>query len=301
MSDATTLARGWMQEFRHDQVMTMTPLVRRLTAPNPGYMTGPGTNAYLIGHREVALIDPGIIHQEHIARLVAATGGRLRWILATHTHPDHSPAAALLAEQTGAEILGHGGTLHWHHDATFNPHRLLVDGDRLSTDEFTLQALYTPGHASNHLCYLLHEEQILFAGDQVMEGTTVVIGPPDGDMAAYISSLERLKREPIATIAPAHGRFITNPQREFSRIIGHRLERERQVYDVLLQRGSVKIMDIVNQLYTHLPEPLRLPAGFSVYAHLLKLRKDGLACGKGFESIWSLPHEGSEPIADQTS
>lgn len=301
MNDATMLAQGWMQEFRHDQVITMTPLVRRLTAPNPGYMTGPGTNTYLVGHREVAVIDPGIVHQEHISRLVEATGGRLRWILATHTHPDHSPAAVLLAEQTGATTLGHGGVLRWHHDATFQPHRLLTDGDVLSTDEFTLQALYTPGHASNHLCYLLHEEQILFAGDQVMEGTTVVIGPPDGDMADYLSSLERLKQEPIATIAPAHGRFIGNPQREFNRIISHRLERERQVYDALLQRGSARIMDIVGQLYTHLPEALRLPAAFSVYAHLLKLHKDGLACGHGFEDIWSLPSGSDLPFPDQSS
>ncbi len=292
------LAQGWMQEFRHDQVIPLTPLVRRLTAPNPGYMTGPGTNAYLVGHRQVAVIDPGVVHQEHITRLVDATGGRLRWILATHTHPDHSPAAALLAERTGAEILGHGGALHWHHDATFKPHRLLTDGDTLSTDEFTLQVLYTPGHASNHLCYLLLEEQILFAGDQVMEGTTVVIGPPDGDMGQYLSSLERLKAEPIATIAPAHGRFITNPQREFNRIITHRLQRERQVYDVLLQQGSIKITDIVRQLYTHLPEALHLPAGFSVYAHLLKLRQDGLACGKGFEGTWSLPEPGKLPSSE---
>lgn len=287
--EGTALLREiWSREFSHTHVVQLSPLVRRLTAPNPGFLTGPGTNAYLVGRREMAVIDPGPKHLEHLRRLAEAGQGRIRWVLATHTHPDHSPAAAPLAKETGAQMLGSAAKPFFWGDSTFLPHRALRDGDRLESEEFTLRVIATPGHASNHLCYLLEQENILFAGDQVMEGTTVVVAPPDGSMRQYLASLERLKAEDITAIAPAHGRLIAEPRREFQKIIDHRLEREEQVVSVLEKRQKAQVAEVVQALYSHLPRPLQQVAAFSVQAHLLKLAEEKRIKGPDLGGRWKI-------------
>src|SRR3954470_10149517 len=165
----------------------LSPLVRRIVAPNPGPFTGPGTNTYLVGIDEVAVIDPGPDDEAHLDAIAGAGSGRIRWILCTHTHPDHSPGAAGLKERTGAEILSFADRDGLVCD------RHLADGDTVEGTEFTLRAVHTPGHASNHLCFLLERERLLFTGDHVMDGSTVVISPPDGDMGEYLASLQRLQ------------------------------------------------------------------------------------------------------------
>src|SRR5581483_3227806 len=180
-------------------------LVRRVLAPNPGIFTGPGTNTYLIGAEQVAVIDPGPIGRPeddaHLDKVAEVGGGRIRWILATHTHPDHAPGAAGLAERTGAEVIGYDAR------DDFTPDTEVGDGWTLDTEEFRLRAVHTPGHASNHLCFLLEGERALFSGDHIMSGSTVVIRPPDGDMAAYLEALVRLEtiRPPVLRIVPGHG------------------------------------------------------------------------------------------------
>ncbi len=275
------------REFDPGQVVELTPLVRRITAPNPSFMTGPGTNCYLVGREAVAVIDPGVVDEAHAERIAAAGDGRIRWILVTHTHPDHSPGAVRLAELTGAERLGHGGELAWAHDDTFVADRTLADGETVAGPDFTLRALHTPGHASNHLCYLLEEEGVLFAGDHVMYGSTVVIAPPDGDMGAYLAALRRLLDEPIRRIAPAHGRLMDEPEAVLQGIIEHRLAREAKVVAALEQAGTATVAQLVPDVYDDVPSFMHEMAGRSLLAHLLKLRDDGRASGAA-DAPWCL-------------
>ncbi|MEW6688667.1 MAG: MBL fold metallo-hydrolase [Pseudomonadota bacterium] len=251
--------------------------VTRLTAPNPGAMTGPGTNSYLVGENELAVIDPGPAIDTHIAALIAAGAGRIRWILTTHTHVDHSPAAERLKSATGAQVLGMPAPEHGNQDRRFTPDRVLGDGERLAGEGFTLRALHTPGHASNHLCYMLEETRMLFTGDQVMQGSTVVINPPDGDMRAYLGALERLLGEDIAIIAPGHGYLIGAPHREIRRLIAHRLAREAKVVKALEQRGSASLEQLVPEVYDDVPPRLHPVAARSLLAHLQKLTAEGRA------------------------
>ncbi|MHB8682626.1 MAG: MBL fold metallo-hydrolase, partial [Acidimicrobiales bacterium] len=241
---------------------------------NPGVMTGPGTNSYLVGSSEVAVVDPGPDEASHIDALVEAGSGRIRWIVVTHTHPDHAPGAAVLAERTGAEVIGFG-----ERDG-FVPDRSVGEGFELAGDGFCLQALHTPGHASNHLCWLLHGEEMLFSGDHVMQGSTVVIAPPDGDMAQYLSSLRRLLSlpTPLRSIAPGHGSLITEPQAVVSGVIDHRLGRERAVVDALAAAASPSTVDeLLPTVYADVHEALYPVARFSLWAHLRKLGGDGRA------------------------
>lgn len=262
----------------------LSPMVRRTVCDNPSAMTGPGTNTYLVGIDEIAVIDPGPGDPAHLDAVAGCGGDRIRWILLTHTHEDHSPGTVGLVERTGAEVLAFddGGT-HLTLDGT------LADGDVIEATEFHLTALHTPGHASNHLCYLLNEERMLFTGDHVMQGSTVVIAPPDGDMAAYLASLERLKRirPRLRAIAPGHGHLIDDPTTVIDSYIAHRLERERQVVDRLRSRGRAAISDLVGDIYTDVPVELHPWARYSVWAHLRKLADDGLAEGDGLDDLWS--------------
>ena len=176
------------EEIVPGKLVRLNELVSRITAPNPGVMTGPGTNSYIVGQRELALIDPGPESAPHLAALLEAVRGKLKWILCTHTHRDHSPCTHALKRETGADVLGFAAVPDdGRQDTEFKPDRALVEGDALATSEFTLRAVHTPGHASNHLCYLLERSGLLFTGDHVMQGSTVVISPPDGDMTAYLS------------------------------------------------------------------------------------------------------------------
>ena len=160
-----------------------TPGVRRLLAPNPSIMTGPGTNTYLFGESAIAVVDPGPAIEAHIDEIQSRAGAPIHWILVTHTHPDHSPGAALLAEATGAELIGRSAPDGFHQDQSFKPARVFGDGDTLATDEFELEAIHTPGHASNHLCFRHAATDWIVTGDHIIEGSTVVINPPDGNMS----------------------------------------------------------------------------------------------------------------------
>jgi glyoxylase-like metal-dependent hydrolase (beta-lactamase superfamily II) len=248
----------------------LSPLVRRIVAPNPGVMTGAGTNTYLVGVDEVVVIDPGPDDDGHLDAILGCGGDRIRWVVCTHTHPDHHPLAARLAKAAGAEVLAYESRDGLTVDAE------LRDGEVLEATEFRLQAVHTPGHASNHLCYLLPEERLLFSGDHVMEGSTVVIAPPDGDMTAYLDSLRRLQsmRPPLRAIAPGHGHLIEDPASVLAGYLAHRLEREQQVLDAVTA-GSGAIASIVAELYPGLVDELVPRARQSVHAHLRKLAAEG--------------------------
>lgn len=251
--------------------------VRRIIAPNPGLMTGPGTNTFLVGERDLAIIDPGPAIDSHIQILLAETKNRLRWILCTHTHMDHSPAAAALKAATGAQVLGRPAPEG--QDATFKPDFVVESGQRIQIGEaggsITLRAIHTPGHASNHLCYLLEETRMLFTGDHVMQGSTVVINPPDGDMRAYLASLERLLAEDLAIIAPGHGYLIGAPHKELRRLIAHRLGREQKVVRALEQLGDASVEDLLPLVYDDVPARIHRVAARSLTAHLEKLAAEG--------------------------
>jgi glyoxylase-like metal-dependent hydrolase (beta-lactamase superfamily II) len=257
--------------------------VTRVTAPNPGFMTGPGTNGYLVGTGdEIAVIDPGPAIDDHVeALLAAAAGRRIRWILCTHTHPDHSPAAALLQARTGAAVFGRPRPEHGNQDHGFAPDRVLEHGERLAIAGVTLRVLHTPGHASNHLCYLLEETRMLFTGDHVMQGSTVVINPPDGDMRVYLESLERLLAEDIAIFAPGHGYLVGAPHKELRRLIAHRLAREAKVTAAIRRLGSPTLEELVAAVYDDVPARAHPVAMRSLAAHLAKLAAEGSVRASG--------------------
>jgi len=251
--------------------------VTRLTAPNPGAMTGPGTNTYLVGESEIAVIDPGPALDPHIARILAAGAGRIRWILTTHTHMDHSPAAAAIKAATGAQVLGMRAPAGASQDQAYAPDASPADGERIAIGKLHLRAVHTPGHASNHLCYLLEETGMLFTGDHVMQGSTVVINPPDGDMRAYLASLDKLLGLDIGIIAPGHGYLIGAPHKEVKRLVAHRLAREAKVVMALQQRGSATLEELVADVYDDVSPKLHPVAMRSLTAHLDKLAAEGRA------------------------
>ncbi|MBL4608087.1 MAG: MBL fold metallo-hydrolase [Pseudomonadales bacterium] len=271
------------------QITQVSPRVKRLLAPNPGPFTGPGTNTYIVGKSELVLIDPGPEIVSHIDTLVDELAGNIRWILVTHTHRDHSPAAALLKKRLGSsvEVLGmlsaHDGPSF---DQDFISDRPFGHGDSIKTEEFTLTAIHTPGHASNHLCYFLEEEALLFSGDHLMDGSTVVIAPPDGHIASYIDSLSLLFDYPIDVIAPAHGGLISRAHEEIEKTIRHRLKREENVRAALLLDSSRSISDLTPFVYDDVPVFMHLIAQQSLLAHLIKLEEDGEASEQ--QGQWTL-------------
>ena len=219
------------------------------------------------------MIDPGPAIDSHLERILAEGKDRIRWILCTHTHVDHSPAAAALKAATGAQLLGRPAPAG--QDATFVPDRVMSHNDRFIFDGVTLRALHTPGHASNHVCYLLEQTRMLFTGDHVMQGSTVVINPPDGDMRAYLDSLEMLLAEDLAILAPGHGYLIGEPHKELRRLISHRLARERKVLTSLQQLGRASVEELLPLVYDDVPPRIHRVAARSLTAHLDKLVADG--------------------------
>tara|TARA_R110000782_G_scaffold34837_16_gene83286 strand:+ start:364 stop:1203 length:840 start_codon:yes stop_codon:yes gene_type:complete len=259
----------------------LAPGIRRLLAPNPSMMTGPGTNTYLFGTREVAVLDPGPLIDSHLDTIVDTAGDIIRWVLVTHTHPDHSPAAAELAKRTGAELLGRPAPEGPHQDATFKPDRVLVDGDRLAIDGAEIEVIQTPGHASNHICYRHLERNWIFTGDHVVDGSTVVIDPPDGNMSDYLESLARLKTFAPVALAPGHGELINDPNRIIDWIIEHRLQREAKIASALNAHPGLTAMELVPYVYRDVDRKLYAWAERSLLAHLVKLEQDNRASRQG--------------------
>lgn len=273
------------------EVYQLSPLVRRITAPNGGRMTGPGTNTYLVGVGEVAVIDPGPAIDSHVQAILAAGGGRIKWVLVTHTHADHSPAAQAIIAATGAQTIG--CLLHpddGHQDNSFKVARDVAHGDIIAGNGFTLEAIFTPGHIGNHFCYLLREEGLLFAGDHMMEGISVVILPPSGDLGDFLNSLELLKNYPIAAIAPAHGNVLTDPEKEIRNLVRHRQYREQKVIVALERLGEASLEELTPQAYDDTPVELHKIAMYSLWAHLLKLEKEGRA-QKTIKTHWAFGEE----------
>ena len=270
---STPEAAGWATMVPGD-VVALSPLVRRILCANPNVFTGPGTNTYLIGrgNSDVVVIDPGPDdHEEHLESVAAAGAGHIKFILVTHTHVDHSPGAKGLKERTGAAVLG------LDERDGFVPDESIGDGFTLEAPGFNLRAIHTPGHASNHLCYRLAEEDLLFSGDHIMSGSTVVIAPPDGDMTAYLDALENLRQYRLSAIAPGHGPWIDDPWAKVDEYITHRHLREQAIVRALATAGRAKVEDIVQAVYTDVPAELHPIARFSVWAHLRKLATEGAA------------------------
>ncbi len=259
-------------------VDSFTPLVRRIAAPNGSAMTGGGTNTFLIGHEEVAVLDPGPEYESHYEAILAAGDGRIKWVVVTHTHKDHSPLAARLAKEAGAQLMGCVlDADDEFQDTSFSVERNIEHGECLKTDEFTLEAIYTPGHVGNHFCYFLHEDKLLFAGDHIMDGSTVVILPPSGDMKDYLDSLAVLEQFPATGIAPGHGNLIPEPRKVIDTLKRHRLMREQKVISGLKKVGAGNIMGFLPVVYDDVAENVLFFARFSLWAHLLKLERDGIA------------------------
>ena len=273
-------------EFVPGEAVVIAPGVRRLVAPNPGMMTGPGTNTYLVGEQAVAVIDPGPRIDRHIDAIQSESPGPIHWILCTHTHPDHSPAATPLAEATGAETMGIPAPEGKVQDKTFRPDRVLGDGDTLDSDEFSIRAVHTPGHASNHLCFRHEAHRWLFTGDHIMSGSTVVIDPPDGNMKHYLESLERLKYLDLAALAPGHGPVIDEPMEIVDWLINHRLKRESRVVAAMKAHPNHTLWELTPYVYEDVDEKLYRLASRSLLAHLLKLEIEGRAAC--IDERWSL-------------
>jgi glyoxylase-like metal-dependent hydrolase (beta-lactamase superfamily II) len=276
------------------RVERLGPLVRRVLAPNPSPFTYTGTQTYLIGAGEVAVIDPGPDLDEHVAALIEALAGeRVAAILCTHTHRDHSPASRPLQAATGAPIVGcaplslddNGPRADEAFDSAYRPDRVLADGERLEADGWTLEAVATPGHTSNHLCLALHGERALFTGDHVMGWSTTVVAPPDGDMADYMASLERLLGRDDLIYYPAHGPAVEDPHAHVRRLIEHRHMRERQILGHV-GRGEGRIPAMVADMYADIDPRLFPAAGRSVLAHLVDLERRGLVREQG--GTWTL-------------
>ncbi|MCK7550790.1 MBL fold metallo-hydrolase [Marinobacter goseongensis] len=263
--------------------------VIRLTAPNPGMMTGPGTNTYLIGHERFTVLDPGPDHAAHIERILELTGGVIDQVVVTHTHLDHSPATAALKARTDCRVFGLSAPAGASQDQTFAPDDQPEHGDLIVTEAGILKTLHTPGHASNHICYLLLDQQLLFSGDHIMQGSTVVINPTDGDMKAYLEALYDLLAESIRFIAPAHGFLMGHPEAVIDYLITHRLAREHKVAKALAQLAPVTLKDLTAVAYDDVPAAIHGLAARSALAHLVKLKADGKAREKN--SVWSVTGE----------
>jgi glyoxylase-like metal-dependent hydrolase (beta-lactamase superfamily II) len=286
--------------FEYGRLEPIAPMIRRIVARNPSPFTFRGTGTYVVGIGEVAVIDPGPDLAEHVEALLAGLSGeRVTDILITHTHRDHSPAAQALKAATGAPTYGFGphavglqptglsrggqrgdAAVEEGGDWDFVPDITLKDGDRIAGNGWCFEAVHTPGHTSNHLCFALPDSAVLFSGDHVMGWSTSVIAPPDGDMAAYLASLDKLLGRRDAVYWPTHGPAITEPQQHVRAFIAHRREREAGILDCL-RAGVGQIESIVERLYVGLQPGLRRAAGRSVHAHLIDLVGRGIVESDG--------------------
>jgi glyoxylase-like metal-dependent hydrolase (beta-lactamase superfamily II) len=270
-------------KFRYGEVDQVSPLIRRVICNNPGPFTFTGTGTYIVGRGEVAVIDPGPDIAEHLQAIIAAVSGeRVSAILTTHTHIDHSPLAHPFAKATGAKIYGRpapegdaeGPRMDEANEPAFVPDVTLAEGDAVSGPGWTLRAIATPGHVSNHLCYALEEENALFTGDHIMGWSTTVIAPPLGDMGDYYASLDKVAAGGFSTLWPTHGPPVTDVAPFVGAYREHRLERERQIIDQVAA-GKARIKDMVEAIYVDVDPRLHPAAARSVLAHLIHLVRTG--------------------------
>ena len=275
-------------DVAYGRIDAVSPLIRRVIAANPGPFTFTGTGTYIVGRAEpgagVAVIDPGPPDEAHLAALLAAVKGQIvSHVLVTHTHRDHSPLARPFARAVGAPVLAArpparvvhaSGGLDEDEDEAFAPDVILTGGEVVAGDGWTLEAMATPGHASNHMAFVLREENALFSGDHVMGWSTTVVAPPDGDMTAYMASLDAVIARGFSTIWPTHGAPVTEPGPFLAAYRAHRLERERQILD-RLKAGDRRIADMIPTLYADVDQRLWPAAALSVWAHLIALVRRG--------------------------
>jgi glyoxylase-like metal-dependent hydrolase (beta-lactamase superfamily II) len=288
---ATTVRSATLLEPARTGVVTqLAPGLVRVVAPNPGPLTGPGTNTYLLELEDgCAVLDPGPDDATHLERILeAAAGAPVRLVLCTHSHPDHSPGAARLRARCGARVLGRPAPDDGYQDESYAPDATIEDGRRFRLAAGrTLRAVHTPGHASNHVCFLLERDRWLFTGDHLMNGSTVVILPPDGSMLQYLASLHGLAALPLECLLPGHGAVMTGALDEIGRVIAHRLKREARVVDALRAVAGPATLDaLLPVVYDDTPAALHPLARYSLLAHLLKLREEGLAAGEGDDWSW---------------
>jgi glyoxylase-like metal-dependent hydrolase (beta-lactamase superfamily II) len=270
-----------IDDFVPGRPVAVAPGVLRIVAPNPGPFTGPGTNTYLVGESQLAVVDPGPADRAHVEAIVAAGAGRIAWILVTHTHRDHSPAAALLRERSGAIVVGRRAPDDGRQDRRFAPDAEPADGERVSLDGCSLRCVATPGHASNHVCFFLEEQGVLFTGDHILGHVSPVILPPDGDMAEYLDSLARLRLLPLTRIAPGHGPMLEQPLAVIDALVAHRLRREARVLAALDAERPASLDDLLPGVYADVDPTLHEIARYSLLAHLIKLARAGAAVEEG--------------------
>lgn len=261
-------------DFTPSRPVVIAPGVQRFVAPNASMMTGPGTNGYLLGDPVVAIVDPGPANASHLDALCNAAP-QARWIFVTHTHQDHSPAAMPLAARLGARLVGRPPPGDGRQDTTFVPHVIPEREQRFElAPDLVLRAIDTPGHASNHVCFMHESLRLLFSGDHLLDGVTPVILAPDGDMTQYLDSLARLKTYGLAYVAPGHGRLLAEPDALIDRVVAHRLRRERLVLEQLTAIGSGTTDDLLPRVYSEVAPALYRFARCSLEAHLLKLERE---------------------------
>lgn len=254
--------------------VALLPGLRRLRAPNAGPMTGSGTNTYLLGEPISAVLDPGPVDERQLSALLAIAP-RLRYVFITHTHGDHSPLAPQVAAATGAELIGRPPPLDGRQDLTCTAVREPRDDESFDLGIYSLTAVYTPGHASNHVCYVLNPGAVLLSGDHVLEGVTPVILPPDGDLQDYLTALRRLAALPLDFIGPGHGGLIAKPRAVIEGVIAHRLRREQKLRSVLQTLQQGRMDDLVPRVYDDVPVAMHGWARLTLEAHLIKLVRDG--------------------------
>lgn len=272
-------------DFEYGRCDTLSPLIRRVVAPNPGPFTYTGTGVYIIGHGNVAVLDPGPVDDAHISALDAAlVGETVTHVLVTHHHLDHSPMARPLAEKHGCKVYGFGPQntapiggevrLEAGDDVGFKPDVQLTDEQVIEGDGWTVEALHTPGHTSNHVCYALREENTLFSGDHVMAWSTSVVSPPDGHMGDYLAQLRRIRDRKFEILWPTHGPAVSEPEPFIQAYIDHRLVREQQILDQI-RAGHTRIRDMVSAIYVDVDKRLHPAAAHSVLAHIIHMVETG--------------------------